>query len=299
MPRRSLVLAVAGLVATVAPAMAADEMLSGSFALAGGEATVEGHLAVTETAPLSLELELTYTDAGIGEPVTAFTEELTQQLHLLAVDSSLTHLVHEHVKAATADGRFATGMQVPRPGLYHIYADAVPEGRGQQVVRFDVQVGEAAADIAPAPQPFALDALIAVPIGDYEVTIDAREAQPYVEGAWHIAISKAGQPATDLSPYLGVAAHAILIRAADLSYVHAHPTEGGADTGHDAHASGHAHAPAPAENAHAGHAAPASVAPEMTLHLTPPGAGRYTLFLEFIGGGEIQTLAVPLEWPAS
>lgn len=283
MPRRSMMLAVAVLVATTAPALAADASLTGSFALAGGEASVEGHLAVTETAPLSLELELSYTDAGTGAPVTAFTEELTQQLHLLAVDSSLTHLVHEHVKAATADGRFATAMQVPRPGLYHIYADAVPEGRGQQVVRFDVQIGDTAADVTPLPQPFALDELIEIAVGAYAVTIDAREAKPYVEGAWKIAISKAGQPATDLSPYLGVAAHAILIRAADLSYVHAHPTEGGTDHGH---------------GAHAGHAAPASVAPEMMLHLTPPGAGRYTLFLEFIGGGEIQTLAVPLEWPA-
>lgn len=43
----------------------------------------------------------------------------------------------------------------------------------------------------------------------------------------------------------------------------------------------------------------ATVSPNMTLHMTPPGTGDYTLFLEFIGGDEVHTIAVPLELPAA
>ncbi len=38
-----------------------------------------------------------------------------------------------------------------------------------------------------------------------------------------------------------------------------------------------------------------TVSPIMTLYMTPPGAGDYTLFLEFIGGGNVHTVVVPLE----
>ena len=38
-----------------------------------------------------------------------------------------------------------------------------------------------------------------------------------------------------------------------------------------------------------------TVSPAMTLHMTPGGPGDYTLFLEFIGGDKVHTIAVPLE----
>lgn len=53
---------------------------------------------------------------------------------------------------------------------------------------------------------------------------------------------------------------------------------------------------------HVGHGsgesgAAASVAAEMSIHLTPPAPGTYALWVEFIGGGEVVTVPFALEIP--
>jgi hypothetical protein len=252
-------------------------------------------MAVTQTGPLSVKLELRLMDASTGAPIIKFAEELTQELHLLAVDASLARLVHEHVKTAAADGSFTARIEVPRPGLYHVYADTVPVGLSQQVLRFDVEVGTGAAPDAPLSVLEAQAGLVTVATGDYAVTLDLSRLAANEETPLPISITRDGAPANDLAPYLGVGAHAVLIRAANLAYVHAHPTTASSH----AEPGGHQHAPAAEPTRAEGHdhtagALPARVDPEMVLQLTPPGAGRYTLFLEFIGGGQVHTATVPL-----
>ncbi len=117
------------------------------------------------------------------------------------MDSSLTTLVHEHVKAASPDGVFATQMQFPRPGTYHIFADAVPEGLGQQVLRFDVQIGGGQAEVmAPAGQRFAAADEIELRSGDYEIRFDASKLAANEESMLKIAILEGGVAAADLHP---------------------------------------------------------------------------------------------------
>jgi hypothetical protein len=310
---KPLVAGAVVLALTCAPALA-QQTVPGVFALAGATGTVTGQMVVTETAPLTAALSITFADAATGGQIQNFTEELTQELHVLAIDSSLTRLVHEHIKTATPEGVFTTQMTFPVPGTYHIYADAVPEGRGQQVLRFDVAIdGESMDDSAPELQRFGVNDEIAVMSGDYEVRLDASELAANHETMLHVAVLKDGEPAADLHPYLGVAAHAVLVKADDLSYVHAHPMEDGHPMEHDDHSAhaadaiehdGHAdHVMAPAEDTqpHAhGHVDMATtVSPTMTLHLTPPGPGDYTLFLEFIGDEQVHAIVVPLALPAS
>ena len=302
-------LAIVLLLATTATAYA-QEPVPGTFALAGAEAHVTGQVLVTETAPLTANLSITFSDAATGTQITDFAEELTQQLHVLAVDSSLTRLVHEHVKAASPEGVFTAQMQFPRAGTYHIYADAVPDGFGQQVLRFDVQIGGEQEEVKqPVPQRFSAADKIKLASGDYEIELDASALVAGEESMLKIAIMKDGEPATDLHPYLGVPAHAVLVKADDLSYVHAHPMDESQAEEHGIHG-GHADA-AMAHDGHGSHpaateAGPQShghdhadmtrtVSPAMTLHMTPPGAGDYTLFLEFIGGDQVHTVVVPLE----
>lgn len=183
---------------------------------------------MTETSPLTATLTITFADAASGKQITDFSEELTQELHVLAVDSRLTRLVHEHIKTATPEGIFSTRMQFPAAGKYHIYADAVPEGRGQQVLRFDVSIGgDVANNDNEVLKRFGADDAIKVVSGDYEVRVDTSGLAANRETALHVAVMKDGEPAMNLHPYLGVAAHAVLIRAEDLSYVHAHPMEEG------------------------------------------------------------------------
>jgi hypothetical protein len=201
-------------------------------------------------------------------------------------------------------------MQFPRPGTYHIYADAVPEGLGQQVLRFDVQIsGEQEEDEPSVSQRFAPADEIELASGEYRIKLDASGLVAGKESMLKIAVLKGGEPAMDLHPYLGVSAHAVLVKGDDLSYVHAHPMDesqagehamhGGQPDGAMAH-DGHGTEAAATEDDPKSHGhdhadMTKTVSPSMTLHMTPPGAGDYTLFLEFIGGDQVHTIVVPLE----
>jgi hypothetical protein len=292
--RRKLILAgalVASLVAT--SAATADDVVPGIFALAGAEQTVNAEMTVNLTGPLSASLALKYTVVETGDPVREFTEELTQELHLLAINSSLRTLIHEHVKSADATGRFKAEFTFPAPGLYHIYADAVPDGHAQQVLRFDVTIGGAQL-VTKGDQMTRVQEVVTIASEPYEVTVDATQLIAAKESPIEVAIMKSGVPADDLSPYLGVPLHAVLIRLDDLSYVHAHPVD--PEGGHGDHGMEHGGVPSGNDD---DDAAPGSlgepVGPQMLLRLTLPGSGSYSLFLEFIGNGDIHTVQLPVQ----
>ena len=316
--------ATALLLCTSFPTLLAQETIEGAFALPGVPQAVNGQLKVVETGPLSREIELVFTDKATGEQIEDFDLELTKELHILATDAGLTHLIHQHPDGVAADGTFTATLEFPEPGRYHIYTDAVPTGLGQQVLRFDVTVGDETetTQSQPATTDSATGELVSSD-GPYTVTLDASQLKAGVESAVSLLVEKDGAPAADLEPYLGVSAHAVFIRAEDLAYVHAHATPGDDALGHEAHeapaphhatepdAGGHEHgamaaghenghdaAPAPQE-AHDSHAAAAagSVEPEMSLHVTPPAPGTYALWIEFIGGEEIRTVPFTIEIP--
>src|SRR5690606_19136590 len=159
------------------PALAQDSVVEGIYALPGVAQAVTGQLNVVETGPLTRRIELTYADQSSGEQIADFDVELTQQHHILATDAELTHLIHEHADIIGADGRFTAELEFPAPGLYHLYTDAVPTGIGQQVMRFDVTVGEAApsSDVQrPTPSDIMSGPLVSSD-GPYSVTLDAAQ----------------------------------------------------------------------------------------------------------------------------
>ncbi|MGN6488947.1 MAG: hypothetical protein ACTHLT_14170 [Devosia sp.] len=323
------------------PAHAQETTVEGVDATPGAKAAVTGQMTVRDTGPLARDIELTYADAATGQQVKDYDVELTQELHILAVDAQLNELVHEHVRAADPEGRFAGQLQFPHAGTYHIYTDAVPSGLGQQVQRFDVSVGSGeggapattAADVAAGP--------ISSSDGAYTVELDASELRASAEGVMSLHVLKDGQPATDLAPYLGVAAHVVLIQADDLAYVHAHALAGDdashADMGHGGHdmpamapaegadhSAGHgghemAQEPGPMDTHAGGHGGshdmghdadangagdaimgtPGTVPADLTVYVTPPAAGTYGMWIEFVGGTEVITVPFKIDVPAS
>src|SRR5690606_11041225 len=145
------------------------------------------------------------------EQIADFDVELTQQLHILATDAGLTHLIHEHADVVGADGSFTADLEFPAPGLYHIFTDAVPTGIGKQVMRVDVTIGdEVSASDSPMPAAAGISAGPLVSSdGPYTVTLDASQLQEGVESTVSLLDEKDGAPAGDLEPYLGVSAHAV------------------------------------------------------------------------------------------
>ncbi|QNK69161.1 hypothetical protein [Variovorax sp. PAMC26660] len=270
------------------PSIAAQAPLKGTFALPGVTEKATAELVVRETGPLTRELLIAFTDKATGRPITQFDEELTQELHVLATDTDFSSFVHEHAGKRGADGRFSVAMRFPKPGTYHVYADAMSKGLGQQVVRFEVPVG-----VATGPT-----ALSQVPVGSakgsdgpYTVNLDASALRVGAESMMALTILKAGKPATDLGLYLGVPAHAVFVGTDDLGYVHAHAVAADAPKGghapHGAHGSG-------------SHGDPKAAIPaQLMLHATPPRAGRYALWIQFKAGGEVRTVPFVVTVPAA
>lgn len=267
-------LAVTG--TSVLPSFPAQRPLRGAFALPGMTEKVTAELVVRETGPLTRELLIAFTDKATGQPIMHFDEELTQELHVLATDSNFSSFVHEHAGKLGLDGRFKVVMRFPKPGTYHVYADAVPMSLGQQVIRFEVPVDVTEGPTAPQQ---ALTGVAKGSDGPYMVELDASALRVRTGSMMALTILKDGKPATDLGLYLGVPAHAVFVSTDDLGYVHAHAMA--------------ADAPKGRHISHESHDDPKAAIPaKLMLHATPPRAGRYALWIQFKGGDQVRT--VPL-----
>ena len=100
-------------------------------------------------------------------------------------------------------------------------------------------------------------------VDGYTVTLDGT-LTPGQASKVTLAVSRDGQPVTDLQPYLGAYGHLVALRAADLGYLHVHP---------DGHPGDGVTAPGPG----------------IDFYVTTPSAGDYRLFLDFQHDGVVRT----------
>lgn len=299
---------------SVAPSNAADlphptaPALLGAYALPDGQPKVAATLTAMPRAGGPTEtrvLEMTMIRLATSRPVTRYETKLSKQLHLIAVDGDLRTFVHGHGDRPNGSERFRVAMTFPHGGLWHVYADVVPAGLGEQVMRFDLDLGGEPSGSQAAPQPTGLDGAD----GRYGVRFDTLDLRGGQDAELRRHILRDGEPALDVTPYLGVAAHAVFISAADLTYVHAHaapedsPAAGGTGAaikrdmremaGMDmpgmGHAGGSGHGGTPGMVG-----APmrpgTKIGPDLTLHLRAPKAGTYLLWLQFMAGGQVRTV---------
>lgn len=293
-------------VACLPAAALAGEVLPGVYALPGGHPKVTATLIATPGRNGAETLDITMTEAGQQHPVTKYETELSKQLHVIAVSSDFRTFLHEHGDRPGSDGHFRVAMRLPHPGLYHVYADAVPAGLGQQVMRFELKVGDAPAQqpsSSPVPTPLqAAD-------GRYRVRFDPFTLRAGQESQLSLHLSRDGHPARDVTPFLGVAAHAVFIGADDLTYVHVHaapaaaPKAGGTGALRQGDLTGRPVA-APSERHATGEMSMsgmegmpgdplpmnARVPSDLTLHVLAPKAGTYLLWLQFMAGGQVRTV---------
>ena len=264
----------------------AAESLTGTPAAPDGRARVTAAMVVGPGRTGALAVDVTMTAIGQQRPITRYEAELSKQLHLIAISSDFSTFVHEHADKADARGHFKASLRLPRPGSYHVYADAVPAGLGQQVMRFELNGGT-----APAGQPGpALAPALEAGDGRYAVRFAPFVLRAGEEGELSLNLLRDGKPAPDVTPFLGVAAHAVFIAEADLSYVHVHATPITAGK------------PSPGTAAHQGMAmtggdampvplrAGARVPANLTLHVLAPRAGTYRLWVQFMAGGLVRTV---------
>jgi len=283
----------------------APATLEGVNALPGTEQSITGRLAATPGHESSESLDFALMRVGEDKAIKKFDVELTKQLHVIAVSDDFTTFLHDHVTRAAKDGHFRLNMAFPQPGLYNVYADSTPSGLGQQVLRFDLPVRSTQASRKP---PGLRATGLEGTDGPYAIRFDSLDLAAGQEVALTMHVEKGGKPATDLHPFLGVAAHAVFINTDDLSYLHAHAASGSVSSGAGAashqmmgmkgmHCTGDMKgAPSMSEmsgmdTAHTlAMPASAKVGPEMSLHVKPAKAGNYGLWIQFMGEKEVRTV---------
>jgi hypothetical protein len=194
---------------------------------------------------------------------------MTKLLHLIAVSDDLGDFQHVHPQLGP-DGHFRMTLVFPHPGLYHIYADATPRGRGNTIFRFDAAIGGPSS--GGRPRTVSPDATTA---GPYTVKVSSVRIPANQDVPLLVAIQRASVPAVDLHPYLGAYAHIVAIGVSDLSYLHVHPTMPGAM---DMSGGGAMAADLPDS---------APVPATLTVHLKLPRPGLYKIWIQFKGGATL------------
>ena len=265
------------MLAAVAGFAAASPTLSGTFVFQGGQAKTEGHLRLTPAAgsPLKqhIDLWMCLPDSP-QQPIRKYGTEMTKKLHVVIVSSDFSTFLHVHPELG-ANGHFTLDQQFPAPGLYYLYADAVPNDGDHQVFRFAVQLSKSGAPARPVLVPTGKE----VTVGPYTVDLSRARLHAGSMDTIEVQILKGDAPARDLHPYLGVPAHAVFLSSQDLTYVHVHPmpmTPGSPDMTNMDMSKMTMDMPDTA-----------SSPPDMVLHVSVKERGTYKLWLQFRGGSQL------------
>jgi len=201
-------------------------------------------------------------DGPDGKPVTSYAIVHDKPMHLIVLRRDLSGYQHLH-PTMDPDGTWRVGLALDTPGVYRVYADfAVVEANGAQTaltLGTDLTVAggyEPKALPAPARQS-TVDRFTV----EYEGTPRVGVTQPLL-----FRVSVGDTPVTTLERYLGAYGHLVVVREADLGYVHVHPEEQLVDGA-------------------------------VKFWLAAPSPGRYRMFFDFQVDGTVRTAEFTLEIP--
>jgi hypothetical protein len=242
--------------------MAGMPMSSGT----GLASTANGYtLTAPHITPMAgMDMPVTFTISKDGKPVTKFDPEQTKLLHFYLIRSDLSGFQHLH-PAMAADGTWTVTPAAVGAGSYRFYVQFLPHANasdGALVLSRPFSVaGADATTSAAVPAPSA-----GTTVDGYTINV-AGTPKAGAETPLRLTFTRAGQPVTDLQPYLDTYAHVTALRSGDLAFAHLHPS--GMVNGD-----------------HGG--------PTLTVNADLPEAGMYRLFIQFQTGGTLHTAAITL-----
>jgi len=183
-------------------------------------------------------------------------------LHLFIVGDDLRFFAHEHPEQQP-DGVFMVDLVLPKPGPYMAIAEFLPEGGSPQTFQQLFTTGAAFAAAPPPPVDVAVKVVDGTRISLDASQVKAGDTRPL---AVRIDDAASGAPVTDLQPYLGAAAH-LLIVPVDLSEaIHGHPDEQFREPG-------------------------------VTFTPLIPRPGRYKMWMQFQRAGKVSTVSFVIDVP--
>ena len=171
-----------------------------------------------------------------GRPL-AYLADHGKPMHLFLVATGdargFAHL-HPRPRDSSAVPAFVTRVPSLPAGMYHVYADVVDETGFERTLLGSLELSSAPASGAPA----TLDADDAWYVGDASRDATARLADGSVmrldvmpsgvihereEAALRVTVTDSSGTPVTLEPYLGMTAHAVVVRTDGEVYVHLHP----------------------------------------------------------------------------
>ncbi len=192
-----------------------------------------------------------------GKVVTNFITAHEKLLHLIVVRKDLGLFQHLHPTFNKQTGEFTRAdATFKSDGEYRIFADFTPEGEGNTVIHEDMPVGDELA--YPAMERLMPKAKYEAEGYTVTLTTNPTEVRSGEMTTLSFEVKQGGRLITDLEPYLGAMAHAVIIRNGTLEYVHTH--------GIGSHQTG-----------------------TITLGTTFPFGGDYKIFLEINQKGIVRT----------
>lgn len=215
-------------------------------------------LRETSAAP-GTDVPVSFTIEGPdAESVTEYDVEHDKELHLIAVRRDFSGFQHVHPEMAE-DGTWTTGLDLAA-GQWRLFADFKATGTDALTLGNDLAVR---GRYRPAEPP-TTDSLTST-VDGYTVTLDG-DLTAGEEAELTLTVTRAGEPVTDLEPYLGAYGHLVALRAGDLAYLHVH-TEGEPGDG------------------------TTEPGPGVVFYAEVPSPDRYHLYLDFKHEGVVRTAA--------
>jgi Cu/Ag efflux protein CusF len=248
-----------------------------------------------------LTLRLTVFNPRSGAKVKEFGLMHGKLFHLFLVSQDLSDFQHIHPRQLS-DGGFVIKTSLKRPGLYKVYTDIYPLDGAPQFLqtnisaagwRGDVVAGQAhltpdatltktAAGMKVTPgnaEALGVDlkALDISPVGDLKVELQP-DSTPIISGRkltlkYRLTDAANGQPARDLIPYLDAWGHMLILSEDQTEAIHSHPEE-----------------TIPEEEG----VGKVRGGPELSFDVFFPAPGNYRVWLQFLRGDKLSTVAFDL-----
>jgi hypothetical protein len=183
-----------------------------------------------------------------GQVISELDEDAGEHMHLIAFRRDLTG--YQHVTPQQGESTSWWGILNLTPGPWHVIVHFQSKALGREIALatdFTVSGKYRPKPLPPAADQIQIRGLTVTRTGELSTSADSSSA---------ITVTDRGQPVTDIQPAHGEMGHSVLIRPADLGYLHMHSNSTG--TG-----------------------------PRLDFLGAVPDRGSYRLFVEFYRGDEL------------